>query len=130
MDDKNERFWSKYSNVFEWSEKLGKRALDILVNYKSRRKLKFPDKLEDNFMKFYFIEKFPVIRFSMRIGLLSYLLFGVLDYLIYPEVYPILCYEEELFEKWMKKLEHAKCKPPLLYKLRIKSINKKAKYYK
>jgi secernin len=41
----------------------------------------------------------------------------------------IKSFEEELFEKWMKKLENTKCKPPLLYKLRIKSINKKAKYY-
>ncbi len=90
MDSTNGQFWSKYSTVFDWNDELGEQALDILMNYKSRRKLKFTGKLEDNFRAFYFAEKFPVIRFSMYLGLMTYLLFGILDYLVYPEMYQVL----------------------------------------
>jgi len=34
--------------------------------------------------------------------------------------------EEEVYNKWSKILAEAKCKPPLIYKLRIMRINRKA----
>lgn len=53
-------------------------------------RLKFPDELEKEFLDYYFVKMLPYIKFSLRFGLIIYFLFGLLDYLLYPNVVQLL----------------------------------------
>ncbi len=61
---------------------------DLIEKELARRliPLKFPYKLEEIFLEYHFRNTLGLIKFSLAVGLLLYSSFGILDYILYPEV--------------------------------------------